>query len=215
MDCNGTVNERLCTRRLIDALKFHRQKDVNRNRFISYFKEEYTQLMNDWTHLMSKHSDIDPDKYDLDPCDLSDCNFALRHHRARTNNKQPDIDEECMFYEDKMDEVHCYFYHRYDFGPRVKRTEGGTIDIAQVTDTIRLQQERIANIEGLNHSERYKSNKFSMDLQPEEQGTMPHLYFTLSYIYIYIYIYTLLLANILSIRNDISRRIISTFTTIR
>ena len=114
MGCNGTIKDCKCTQRLIYALKIYQQMDLNESILVKWFKEEYSELMNDWTHFMSKHNDMIELEmlfkdviltYHLAPCNLKSCPFAVRHHRGR---RQMDIhgpesdaeDYEHIFYRD-------------------------------------------------------------------------------------------------------------------
>ena len=127
--CNGIIKSCKSTKRIINAMKSYQNKSKQeiKSWLIKYVKEEYSQILNDWCHLMNKHNDpiqleqifeILIDKYELNPCDVTKCPFVIRHHRDRTNddmfddNKDDgDQDDEYLFYRDLFDGVHCYLYH--------------------------------------------------------------------------------------------------------
>ena len=190
--CNGVVAKCHCTKRMLQALEFYQQLNLHshtdQQRCISYFKNTYTQLMNDWTHFMSKHNDMIEleqlfedniiNNYHLNPCHSMNCLFAIRHHRDRRckNDAQSnidknrvnidDIDIEYLFYQDIMDGIHCYIYHLYDFGMRVSKIHDG--DFTQICEEMQRKISNLQQMKQLNLS-RYTTNKFEM-FTPAEQG---------------------------------------------
>ena len=66
-----------------------------KEQFISHFSNDYPQLMNDWTHFMSKHNDMIEleelfetniiSAYESNKCKIQDCSFTNRHHHGLQN----------------------------------------------------------------------------------------------------------------------------------
>ena len=184
MGCNGTIDGCQYTERLIHALKIYQQFDLNEGIFMEYLEVEYLQLMNDWAHFMSKHNDMIEleqlfeditQKYQLQPCNLKNCVFAIRHHRDRSRtfaehqniNSENPQDYENLFYQDLMDGIHCFMYHLYDFG--LRRRESSFANVLPQGNGKSSDIKSIAN--------RYTINKFDILSQSNPQGIAS--YFTI------------------------------------
>ena len=109
----------------------------NPDEIVKFVKEEYVQLLDDFIHIIDKHNDsiqlekifeIMVEKYDMEHCQILNCSMAIRHQRDRRKDNQEQmilfdgsrLDSEYVFYRDLMDQIHCYLYHLYDTGLRVK-----------------------------------------------------------------------------------------------
>ena len=59
--CSGIVHECIPTRRIINGLKYYQtlgSDDGDKEKFIKFINNQYPQLLNDWTHFISKHNDL-------------------------------------------------------------------------------------------------------------------------------------------------------------
>ena len=88
--------------------------------------EEYKDILNDYIHMMSYHDnelELELINKPLDPCDLSSCACALRHHKREelvVMKEIQDKDKSLKFYSLVMDSLHFYLYHLYDVELRIK-----------------------------------------------------------------------------------------------
>ena len=79
----------------------------------------------------------------IDDCNVYECQHLLRHYR---NNSQPQLmllppvtgqgesEEDIMFYIDILDTVHCFWFHCYEIGIRIKGTEEIDEDLSNDED---------------------------------------------------------------------------------
>ena len=126
--------------RVIDALRFYQSLDMKNTesnaRLMQYCNEEYPSMLNDYIHLITKHNEHleaiheSVTSYeDLQDCDVSDCKFIERHHRNRNSDKSDDInttnpdDKTIEYYKDLFGTIHCYLFHSFDVGLRLKSSE--------------------------------------------------------------------------------------------
>ena len=92
------------------------------------------------------------------------------------------VDDEYIVYRDLMDGIHCYLYHLWDQGLRV-RQKHKTDESESVSVIVQEKLKQMRNIQGLNRN-RYGTNKFSI-AQSIQKG-MSAL-FSVHYKSIYIY----------------------------
>eukprot|EP01084_Bolivina_argentea_P203535 347611_1 len=87
----------------------------------------YTNLLNDWIHLIVNHSSqIDKihteliKNYNINHCAVSKCKLISRHYRnnRRTNKINTTQDAKLAFYDDIMDTIHNFLFHLTDLGLR-------------------------------------------------------------------------------------------------
>eukprot|EP01083_Nonionella_stella_P133500 405894_1 len=131
-----TSNAALCDH-VNDALKclqLYQSLDISsnesdRDRMMKQLNGEYKTFLDDYIHMMMRHNheidaihDIIASMTGMNECALSTCTLASRHHRDREEeSKEPnDMAPEVLFWRDTLDACHCYLYHLYDFGLRMK-----------------------------------------------------------------------------------------------
>eukprot|EP01084_Bolivina_argentea_P247682 414355_1 len=137
---NITINEHNCfvkeceiVRRILNALYYASTQNVTQ---LTEYCIEYKTILDDYIHIVSQHNstnDLDEiyhilrDNYQFLECDINQCRFSLRHYRNRNideeEKKELDQDDNHQFYSDLMDRIHCYIFHLYDFGTRVRRID--------------------------------------------------------------------------------------------
>ena len=119
--CHSVVAECSFMLRIQDALSFYQKLDIanDLSELTRYCKEEQPTLIDDFHHILSEHSKQDDMAYfEALECTMSgDCALAARYHRSK---EQEDDKQESVFCRDLLDSVHCYVFHLYDFGFRVK-----------------------------------------------------------------------------------------------
>eukprot|EP01084_Bolivina_argentea_P294146 506051_1 len=197
--CGGTINNCKYTNRIIYALTFYQASAVARELFFESIN--YPSLLDDYIHIITTHNDsiqlekifeMMISKHNLKPCDIFTCPMAVSYHRDRVKDdqkQQNSIDNglfnEILFYRDIMDGIHCYLYHLYDLGLRVKRKnrsikyvnqDSCNIDFdTQFADIQRTVKEKTAKMRrtGINDN-RYKISKYN--LQVSENTFMDGLY---------------------------------------
>eukprot|EP01084_Bolivina_argentea_P270580 460132_1 len=99
------------------------------------------QVLDDFLYLSNKNNDkrfFHLIAQTLPACDISKCICLKRNFRHRTQlnytkqklitlyndeSKRDDIDMKYMVYSQLMDKIHCYYFHSYDTGMRLRATE--------------------------------------------------------------------------------------------
>eukprot|EP01084_Bolivina_argentea_P250451 419600_1 len=134
---NCGVKECECIHRIINALKYHssiKDKENSNIQLLEYCME-YKVLLDDYIHIVTKHNNTDDldeiyniltTDYQFSDCNINRCGFSVRHYRNRNieeEKKQSDEEENSVFYGELMDRIHCYIFHLYDFGMRVRRSD--------------------------------------------------------------------------------------------
>ena len=138
--------------RIIGALHFYQSmKDDPENMkqidklTIEYF-EKYKDFINDYGHLLKIHINGGDTKQNNEQfqkiheyvskhikCDIKTCQQYIRNNRNRgdkaqrnnndDNHFQLSNDRKALFYIDQLDSIHCYLYHAFDTGFRIKQNE--------------------------------------------------------------------------------------------
>ena len=136
--CGKTVFQCDFTRRVASALKYYDlinwEDPQNQHKLVNYCNNAYNagSLLDDYIHIVETHNDQLEDifhllltQYNMKYCDVLKCSLVIRHYRDRRNvpilntDDEP-IDQEFLYYRDLFDQMHCYLYHLYDMGLRVK-----------------------------------------------------------------------------------------------
>eukprot|EP01083_Nonionella_stella_P027719 76344_1 len=102
----GAVDELIhCMRNVQDVI----ESNSKTNRCLSYF-----------THLITTHDTNDDFEYiynKLDECKIRNCVRFERNHRNRSASSSHSVNEQMI------DRIHCYYYHSYDIGHRLTKSE--------------------------------------------------------------------------------------------
>ena len=115
---------------------------------LEYFSE-YKDLLNDYGHLLKIHingGSTEENSRQFEEihnyiskhikCDIKTCQQYVRNNRnrGRMEKKEKDTslslseDRKVLFYMDTLDTIHCYLYHAFDTGFRIKQNEFKTTD---------------------------------------------------------------------------------------
>ena len=176
--CNGVVMDCMPTRRIIEALQFYQRLNLasneDKNDFTKFFNDGYTQLLNDWTHFVSKHND----SYELEQvfddiiqneCELRNCPFIINHLRDRTGDeldeKYQSDHEPFLFLKDLLDGIHCHLYHLWDCGYRTRLNDEQS-SFESIFKKTKDRQNIMRTIDGLNIG-RYSHGKFNIYSEAE------------------------------------------------
>eukprot|EP01084_Bolivina_argentea_P196563 336929_1 len=93
-------------------------------------------ILNDFIYLLTNHDDAFHDIYHElgGECDFKRCERLWRNQRNRTNEKEKERKENCIDYNEIMeqliDRIHSHYTHSYDRGLRLNRQEADTINNA-------------------------------------------------------------------------------------
>eukprot|EP01084_Bolivina_argentea_P054606 100136_1 len=129
----------LAINRIIHGLTYYNTLNIEKytddqNHLIEFCKRVYTELLNDYIHLMTEHSDSDNlqdinqslvHNYNIS-CDMLDCALSLRHNRRRNASRtkvNKSVNAKYHFYVDIFDTLHYYLIHLYQAGLRIKQDE--------------------------------------------------------------------------------------------
>eukprot|EP01083_Nonionella_stella_P233048 821504_1 len=122
------VNDALKCLQLYQSLDIS-NNESDRDLMTKRLNGEYKTFLDDYIHMMMRHNheidaihDIIASMTNINECVLSTCTLASRHHRDRKEeSKEPnDMAPEVLFWRDTLDACHCYLFHLYDFGLRMK-----------------------------------------------------------------------------------------------
>ena len=125
--------------RLLSALRYYHKFDLienknDRENFSDFIFDIYTNLINDYIHLVDHHShqmqeiyeELHEEDEEAFECDFKTCKYTTRHHnRGRIyigddDEKQIENNKLLNFYVTTLDSLHFYLFHLYDSGMRVK-----------------------------------------------------------------------------------------------
>ena len=147
-DNNEEIDIKQCDylQRMLDALKYYRllkmdndDPSTNTNEvFISFCNTAYTQLLNDYQHIIATHEPhleelnnqiLNDDNYGK--CKYSECNLSRRsndnsirkpsHQQsiADQTGEINKIDPKFVFYREILDSMHYYLWHLFEVGMRI------------------------------------------------------------------------------------------------
>eukprot|EP01084_Bolivina_argentea_P279157 477212_1 len=168
------------TTRVISALKDYESLDINndsnKSELIKLCYQSYPSLLDDFIHVLDEHNnepDLDlifnllANTGEFMECNVNKCTFAMRYHRDRHNDTQStDEDPQFIFYRDLMDQIHCFLYHLYDTGLRIKSPHKKHAHTDTTDDNKAWFDENFASIcDALNKTKQqtsYQTNKFSI-----------------------------------------------------
>eukprot|EP01084_Bolivina_argentea_P151454 264336_1 len=86
-------------------------------------------ILNSFEHLQSQHSTEFEDIYEIitikfEICDKANCIHIRRNYRSKTDNtEQQSIDIVQTVTRKILDSIHCYYFHSFDMGYRLRRQE--------------------------------------------------------------------------------------------
>ena len=201
--CDGKASIEDCgyLLRIGYALKYYQLLCKNNNNdpnsrgiFIEFCSNSYPQCLEDYIHLISKHSDNESlekirnylhENHKLNICSIIDkCQSTKRHYTKRNRMDQKQNDNDYNFYINLFDTIHFYIYHLEGFGLRVplkikeEETEGMNdnnnylkctdLRIGEIQKIIDNKRKKIGdlNMERLNNS---KNSKFNIMIQKSNQ----------------------------------------------
>eukprot|EP01084_Bolivina_argentea_P008584 16055_1 len=178
--------------RIIYAMKYYQSLDASQNHeyqenVITLVKDDYELLLDDYIHLIIFHSkSIDKiyikmtTEFNILQCEFAKCKSAIRHNRDRTKNdkqleaKYDDSDDnlQFIFFRDILDSCHCYLFHLYDAGLRIKLSdikhhndrENPHFDYTSA-QIHKILKETVIALNKLEHFnfDRYQSTKFDLN----------------------------------------------------
>eukprot|EP01084_Bolivina_argentea_P000583 1095_1 len=195
-----SINKCGHTKRILDILsEYQFINNDDESAVIALCTQQYDSLVNDYIHLLEVHnseSDLDKilnlitDEYNFAECNLNNCALAVRCYRDRDDNKKPntDYDAAFIFYQDILDQIHCFLFHLYDVGLRVKAKNLQVMEntdivenkkwidhaFANVCDIINDKKKQLQNMSGF--SQRMSNtNKFTIGGDKMEETFMDGL----------------------------------------
>ncbi len=181
--CKRIIKQCQCTKRIIKALQYYDTLDVENNendkdKLINFSENIYKGLLNDFIHFIEYHNDsiqleqvsnILQKAYNFKTCDVTKCGKAIRHNRDKTHDEQKyngKEDETFVFYRDLFDQIHCYLYHLFDIGLRIKQSNlynDCPVDIHQII------KQKVMGTKCFDNG-RYSINKFGLNGDNQQQG---------------------------------------------
>ena len=164
--------------RLLRLMKLYSHLDIDTNtehqsQFIKHIKERYKEFLDDYIHLISKHShQLESIKSLLEPCDIAHCKYTLRRHHEE-NAYMNTEDDSLRFYATTMDSIHFYLNHLFDVGLRVKTDKSKNESIKSAgSEFLRICAAVKAGREVTKSFKRFRSHsKFNFSI--EHKGIYP------------------------------------------
>eukprot|EP01084_Bolivina_argentea_P000584 1096_1 len=153
-----SINKCGHTKRILDILsEYQFINNDDESAVIALCTQQYDSLVNDYIHLLEVHnseSDLDKilnlitDEYNFAECNLNNCALAVRCHRDRDNNDTSNnsSDVDYIFYQDLLDQIHCFLFHLYDVGWRVKSKNSQIVGNENITDDNKWTDHVFANV---------------------------------------------------------------------
>eukprot|EP01084_Bolivina_argentea_P071675 130243_1 len=195
-DCISIENKCKHTINTIKTMIYYQSLDLKvktqRHSLVKYCKEQHLSLLDDYIHIVTKHNNnieniwnLMKSQFDINECNFSNCLFANRHNNRHNTDKFDDMvdgnNEEFLFYHDFMDAAHCYLFHLYDAGFRIKIDNNQNETDDQVEQQLHHYDNTFAKIckivetkklENVDEN-RYSNNKFSitMHASPDVETT--------------------------------------------
>eukprot|EP01084_Bolivina_argentea_P291447 500911_1 len=139
------IKDCISIKRLSTALKYYSLLDIisnskNQKLFADFTKKVYTQLLDDYVHLVNHHADdlnhinkMLKNRKRFGECDVKKCQFTSRHYE-NGNNNNISLDPTLQFYVETLDSLHFYFFHLYDTGMRTISDENNDTDEVKIND---------------------------------------------------------------------------------
>eukprot|EP01084_Bolivina_argentea_P051593 94925_1 len=138
--CQFTIGDSCSViNQIIASLKYYSSLNIlnkkkDRNKLVKYCTTANNPVLDNYIHLINIHNNDIEQIYNLVQndrnmisCDGHNCLLLQRHHRNRHYDhikieamKKETNDKHFIFYRDIMDALHCYVFHLYDVGLRVK-----------------------------------------------------------------------------------------------
>jgi len=134
---NIDINKCSHLRRMLIAIKYYKLLDLTPNTsnnkiFTSFYSDIYKELINDYQHIISIHSQQYEIIYDkiisnkqYGPCNYHKCKLLYRYYnpmRMTSNTSSLSIDSTALFFADLLDSAHHWIYHLFDCGNRVRKS---------------------------------------------------------------------------------------------
>eukprot|EP01083_Nonionella_stella_P095456 268033_1 len=114
-DSDDPIEGCIVVKRLVVALAYHSRLDVQNSKqgqqiFIAFIKDVYPHILEDYAHLVNKHTNLEAinnaltDKKVFDGCEATKCACTARHQsRETTKPSQQSMDVTVQFYSQLMD----------------------------------------------------------------------------------------------------------------
>eukprot|EP01084_Bolivina_argentea_P218959 371456_1 len=162
IECVSIKDGCACVNRIVSALRYYSSLDQNhkhaKNELIKYCSVTYKSLLDDYVHIVTNHNngtDLNEilNVMNHSECRIINCTSASRHYRDRNmniidNDKSETINKDFTFFSDILDSIHCFLFHLYDIGLRVKEDKCNTDDICNEVDAENKYDQRFANMYG-------------------------------------------------------------------
>eukprot|EP01084_Bolivina_argentea_P299671 516560_1 len=111
--------------------KYEQSSDTFQNKLVYFSVEIYPSLVEDFIHIIQYHNN---DLYDIShllstnydmKCNIKNCLSLQRHYSHNLDPKQDDktLKYDFVFFRNLFDSIHCYLFHCYDIGLRIKTDE--------------------------------------------------------------------------------------------
>ena len=119
--------QRICeSLKYYDALKASDMDIEQKEQFVEFNMEIYTNILDDKAHLVKYHgNDLQKlykewtEKYGFSKCDVTKCAITSRHYRRESQEESDEKDsEQYLFFQEQYDSLHNYVVHLYDIGLR-------------------------------------------------------------------------------------------------
>eukprot|EP01084_Bolivina_argentea_P266085 451211_1 len=180
LQCNSLKKRCSGIERIIHAMKYYKALNTEAKQseesFIEFCTQTYTLLLDDFIHIIQIHTnDLEHiinhmwNEYGIEQCHINNCTSLLRHYendnQKISTNTNSSKNDNFIFYRNTMDSIHCYFFHSYDIGLRVKQYDNS---FSNMRDIISTKTKQFEKINSLNQC-RFANNKFNLNINMESK----------------------------------------------
>eukprot|EP01084_Bolivina_argentea_P038061 70380_1 len=146
-----TIEDCTAIKRLTCGLQYYSILDIMKNTqhqdmLKDFFSNIYKNMFNDLIHLTCNHTEhlyeikkMLIHKKSFSPCEISRCDFTLRHNESFENDESNVLDQTINLYKETMDSLHFYVFHLYDCGLRTVAAEISK-DLQQNTKAVAFKE---------------------------------------------------------------------------
>eukprot|EP01084_Bolivina_argentea_P088446 159682_1 len=197
IDCSS-INDCDSINIVLTALNTYQNKNLfkdndetNKNLIELINDQSYKHIIDHYIHVITNHGDNINDvyniiihKYKFQQCSVKNCVLCIRHGRNReargprtsVHDGVDDNNAKYIVWRDIFDAMHCFLFHMYDFGYRVKKENLLNEDkkmednYDEVFESVYLSvQQKVTELDTIAGMHKSKANKFNINVMNDLQ----------------------------------------------
>eukprot|EP01084_Bolivina_argentea_P115422 205256_1 len=189
-DCHGLKTRCDSTFRIINTMKYYslfnkqnQKSQDHKNRLVQFANNTYRSLLDDFIHITQHHNnELDYISTSISKCNMQTCSLLSRCYGNRNNTETETHAYDFVFFTNLLDSIHCYLFHSYDIGLRIKPKQlhvpddttecSHDIQFANMQQLIRNQTKKLRALNDFNEK-RFSNNKFNLNLNFHQNINQP------------------------------------------